>query len=85
MKPLTFSQALAVADALDVTPEVIATNGQKGEIHLLLPNFSKDDAQAFIEVVTGGLHISPGTLIITDDVVEGSGMPCVNLIIHTEN
>jgi hypothetical protein len=85
MKPLTFPQAFAVADALDVTPEIIATNGVKGEIHLLIPNFSKDDAQAFIEVVTGGLHIPADALIITDDVVEGSNMPCASVIIHTEN
>lgn len=85
MKRLTMTQALALAEALECQPETIATNGVNGEIHLLLPNFSTDDATAFIEVCTGGIHIDPASLIITNDTIEGSDMPCARVVIHTEN
>lgn len=85
MTRLTFPQALSLADALEVRPEIEATNGRTGEIHLLIPRFTVDDATAYIEVLTGGLHIDPASLIITDDTVEGSDMPCARVVIHTEN
>lgn len=85
MKCLTYPQAMALADALECQPEIVATNGHTGEIHLLLPNFTTDDATAFIEVCTGGLRIDPASLIITNDTVEGSDMPCARVVIHTEN
>lgn len=85
MTRLTYPQAMALADALECQPEIVATNGHTGEIHLLLPNFTTDDATAFIEVCTGGLHVDRESLIITSDTVEGSEMPCARVVIHTEN
>jgi hypothetical protein len=83
MNRLTLEQAKAVADTLCVEPETVASNGLDGEIHMAVPNFTTDEAKAFLEAATDGFDLDWSSIEITEDRMEDSDVPVTTIKITT--
>lgn len=82
---LTLAQAMQLADAFNVEPETVASNGAKGMVVFSVSGRPVEAIAFAITVATALLISDDQSITVTEDQTEEGDLRVVNVTIHTEN